>query len=186
LAADRCETKTKMALLLRALRLFFLVLIGALLTPLAGYIGALAIPNLIPVWLAGLVLMFGTKTGLNAVLILFIFPALYGAKWIWPVTCVIFPLVGLLLRRSTARTPWLFLAIGCVGGAAIVYALVEFRLYLPAGLRVGLFNKINLTTFMLAGSVAGAALGALYGYILWRTDRWWSVPGTRHADQTLR
>jgi hypothetical protein len=162
-----------MPILSFAARLVFLLVVGALITPLAGYLGAMTIPHLITMWFVGLVFFFGV--GLKAMLVLLIFPALVGAKWIWPVTCIVLPVADLMLRPWTARAIWIFALIGCVSAAATAYLLIE--------LRVELINKINLGAFVVAGAWAGGVLGAIYGYILWRTERLWSHPQSAAVDR---
>jgi len=147
-------------------RLTYCVLVGALLTPFAGYLGALAIPGMALLWAAGIVVaLFSAPKG---ALVLLVLPALAGAKFAWPVTCVVLPLTGLLLRRATAWAVPIGLVVGLTAGMLATY------LTMISGLM--LVNPKDHLSFAIGGGVAGAVLGAIFGFALWRFDHTYPAP----------
>lgn len=139
-------------------RLFFLLLVGAVLTPVAGYLGALAFPDTIPVWLYSHFLIIIAGGSLKNIAALFATPATYGIKLAWPVTCVVLPLAGALLPPPNTWSPIILLVIGSVAGAATPYILAK--------LQVGLIDSTNVGAYIAAGAIAGAVIGMVFGIIV--------------------
>jgi hypothetical protein len=142
-------------------RAFLILATGAILTPLIGYVGALAFPKLVIVWLYG-VWFAGATGGLKAALVGLIVPGLYGLKWGWPVTCVILPLTAFILPRLGALSPFVFLVIGAAAELAVTYLTIVLGLEFV--------NPTNLHGFLRAGLLAGAVVGLVFGFVLWRID----------------
>ena len=146
-------------------RFLFTMLLGAVLTPLAGYVGSLAFPSLIVVW--SLSLFASVFVGLKVTAALLIVPGMFGAQFAWPVTCFLFPLVGLRLRPATPSAPFAFSTFGALFGGLSTYVLIA-----SGSLFV---NPRNQVEFVVASVIAGAVLGGIFGYSLWRYDRIYPV-----------
>jgi hypothetical protein len=88
------------------LRLFYSAAIGVSLTFLAGYVGSLAFPAAIELWCWSL--LISLFVNIKATAALLVTPSLYGAQFAWPVTCVLFPLIGLVRQPATVIgvRPW--------------------------------------------------------------------------------
>jgi hypothetical protein len=147
------------------LRLLFTMLLGAAVTPLAGYIGSLAFPGLIVAW--SLSLLASIFVGLKVTAALLIVPGIFGAQFAWPVTCVLFPLVGIRWRPATASATFVFSAIGALFGGLSTYVRIA-----SGSLFV---NPRDQFEFLAASLIAGAVLGGVFGYSLWRFDRMYPV-----------
>jgi hypothetical protein len=147
------------------LRLLFTMLLGAAVTPLAGYIGSMAFPGLIVAW--SLSLLASIFVGLKVTAALLIVPGIFGAQFAWPVTCVLFPLVGIRWRPATASATFVFSAIGALFGGLSTYVRIA-----SGSLFV---NPRDQFEFLAASLIAGAVLGGVFGYSLWRFDRMYPV-----------
>lgn len=142
-----------------ALRFIVLLVIGAALAPLSGYFAGLAFGKELVIWfVATLFSVF--VGGAKGVLVMLVLPGVLGATWAWPVTCVVFPLMALFVRGST-HTPWLFAAIGAVAGAATAYA------WIASGLQP---LQADISGYLIGGAVGCLAVGAIFGFALWRID----------------
>lgn len=150
-------------------RLGYSIGVGFILTPLAGFIGAVMFPALLIIWLSALVYsIVGVFTGpapltaFNAVLLMLSVPAVAGAYFIWPVTCIVLPLAAALWRPTTAWASLVFCFVGILAGGLAVYMIVEMRL-----------TKIQSdhVSYYLAGMIAGAVCGSLFGRAMWRYDQ---------------
>jgi hypothetical protein len=139
-------------------RTVFIIVLGVLITPLAGYIGALTSPIASLIWFVVTLFAFASafKVGIAAL----VAPAFVGAAYAWPVICVLFPALALILRRTNGWTPFIFLAAGAVGGTIRMVEVGYSR-----GPQFG-----PVPNEIAAGAVAGALLGCLYGFVLWRFD----------------
>lgn len=147
------------------LRFLFTMLLGAAVTPLAGYVGSLAFPGLIVAW--SLSLFASIFVGLKVTAALLIVPGIFGAQFAWPVTCVLFPLVGLRWRPVTASATFAFSAFGALlGGLSTYVRIASGSLFV---------NPRNQFEFVAASVIAGAVLGGVFGYSLWRFDRVYPV-----------
>ncbi len=146
----------------RLRRLLWLVPLGLLLSAVAGYVGAIVLPKAIAVWVALLFLKLITLQIGDFFLVL-AGPALYGLLFTWPVNCVLLPLASVLTQRTSASTPFVFLALGAASGGALGYLGVATGLY-------G-FNPDDALWFALAGAVAGAMTGIIFGLLRRRPDR---------------
>jgi|APCry1669192522_1035417.scaffolds.fasta_scaffold05460_3 hypothetical protein len=144
-------------------RFLFSVLLGLLLTPLAGFFGALAIPGAAVFWLIGFVP--SVFLGVKAAAAMLAIPTLFGASFAWPVTCLVLPTAGLFWRPATAWSPLFFAGVAGLTGGALTY--LRFK----AGFLPTYINPINTTLFSVASIYAGVLLGALFGLWLWRFDR---------------
>lgn len=135
-------------------------LLGAVLTPISGYFGGLVFGKEIVIWfVATLVGIF--IDGAKAALIMLALPAIFGLSWAWPITCVVFPLAGLFVRGS-ARTPWLFGAIGAAAGAVTACA------WIGLGLKP---IQTDVWRYPVAGAIGCGAVGIIFGLALSRIDR---------------
>jgi hypothetical protein len=141
------------------LRLAGLCLLGAAITPLGGYFAGLATGSAVVIWFGAMLFAFAAD-GLKGGLTMLALPAVLGASWGWPVTCIIFPLAGMAVRGN-ARTPWLFAAIGVICGAATAYA------WIALGLKP---LQTGLEQYLAAGALAGFVLGVIFGFVLRRVD----------------
>jgi hypothetical protein len=139
-------------------RLCVSLLLGAALTPLAGYVGALAMPALMTLWFWSIVVSLWAMS-LKLAAVLFLLPSLEGAKYAWPVTCILLPLTVGMQSRARWWTPLVCLLVGATGGLLVVY----------------LQNRWNLAP---AAGLAGAILGLTFGYVIWLADRHISIGGT--------
>jgi hypothetical protein len=143
-------------------RFLWLFLLGALLTPVAGYIGVFLFGWIVLFWLIQLVL-FLVGAGVPPQFVdHFFWPALYGIKWAWPTTCVLFPVAGAYWSQSNMLTPLVFSIFGLICGLATIsiVAVIDPQSIAPA-------EKVY---FITGGSFAGAIIGALFGFALWRID----------------
>jgi hypothetical protein len=141
------------------LRLIVLLLVGAVLAPLSGYFAGLARGKELVIWFVA-TLVGAFVDGTKGVLTMLALPGVFGAMWAWPLTCVVFPLAA-LFARGDARTPWLFAAIGAVGGAATAYG------WIVTGLKP---LQAELPGYIAAGVAGGLGAGVLFGLALWRID----------------
>jgi hypothetical protein len=151
-----------MSLSSRLRRLIWLIPLGIVLAAISGYIGAIVLPQAIAVWVALLFLKAITMQA-SGFFVVLAGPALHGLLWCWPVTCVALPLASLAVRSPHASTPLVFLALGAVAGAVIVYV----------GAANG-YNGVNPNDagwFALAGAIANAASGLVFGLVLRRPNR---------------
>lgn len=146
----------------RARRLLWLVPLGLLLAAISGYIGAAFLPQAYAVWFT-LLFLKGITFQIGAFLAVLAGPAIYGMRWMWPVTCVVLPLASIAIRRPEASTPFMLLALGAVTGAA--------TLYIGAASGYDSFNVDDALSFALAGAIAGAVSGAVFGLALRRAER---------------
>jgi hypothetical protein len=147
------------------LRFLFTVLLGAAVTPLAGYVGSLAFPGLIVAW--SLSLFASIVVSLKVTAALLIVPGIFGAQFAWPGTCVLFPLVGLRWRPVTASATFAFSAFGALFGGLSTYVRIASGSFFV--------NPRNQFEFVAASVIAGAVLGGVFGYSLWRFDRMYPV-----------
>ena len=132
-------------------RLCVSLLVGAALTPLAGYVGALAMPALVTVWFWSIVFSLLTMN-LKLAALLILVPGLEGTKYVWPITCILLPLTVGVQGRARWWTPLVCLLVGVPGVLFVVYLQNRWDLALAAGL-------------------AGAILGLTFGYVIWLVDR---------------
>lgn len=142
-------------------RILFLTALGLILAPFAGYLGATTMPSLVIIWLWSLAIAIFSN--LKAAATLAAMPGLVGTLVAWPLTCIMFPVAGLIFSPARFWAPAAFLVIGCIGGVAAIYASSHFW-------PVFVYAK-NWTDFVLPAAFAGGILGALYGFALWRFDR---------------
>src|ERR1043166_8806306 len=105
-------------------RFLRLLLLGIVLTPLAAYVGAALLPKAAAVWFALMFLKAITVQFAEAAKV-FVAPAIYGSLWVWPVTCVILPIAGMLLRPGSTVTGIVMCAIGAISGAATAFGLAS-------------------------------------------------------------
>jgi hypothetical protein len=134
------------------------VLIGILITPLAGYFGALFVGvGVFPVWLGTLFFSLFTVPKLGVVLL--VAPALYGAKIAWPITVVLFPLTSLVCRHWSNAA---LFVVGAISGSLLVHLEFLWRILGPPQ---------DHLAFVIAGGFAGAALGVIFSLTLRRYDR---------------
>ena len=147
----------------RIVRAIWIVVLGIIVTPVASLVGGVVLPGAVAVWVTTLVLyaltsQWSTVGGILAA------PLIFGAQWTWPVTCVLLPLLGIVLPRTNASAPLVFLAAGAVAGAVAPYVLIATGM-------MPWVNPNDTGSFMLSGGIAGAVAGALFGLALWRIDR---------------
>ncbi len=142
-------------------RFIRLLLLGIVLTPLAAYVGGAVLPQFVAVWVALMFLKAITTQFAEAAKVL-VAPAIYGSLWVWPVTCVILPVAGTLLRPGTRGTGIAMCAIGAIAGAATAFGLAS------QGFQG--FNPNDAAWFALGGLAAGGASGAVFGLVLSRAD----------------
>ena len=147
------------------LRFSFTMLLGAALTPLAGYIGSLAFPGLIVIWSWSL--FASIFVDLKATAALLIVPSIFGAQFAWPITCVLFPLMGLRWRPFTVSATFGFSAMGALFGGLSTYVRTASGSLLV--------NPRDQFEFVVGSVIAGAVLGGIFGYSLWRFDRMYPV-----------
>lgn len=136
-----------------AQRANFTILLGLLLTPLAGFLGVIS-SAVLPLWL------FGFLLGPTAIGVLSLVTIFQGAWYAWPLTCVILPLAAVFLRPVTHVSVLAFVLIGLVGGP-LSFASIS----LVSG------GPVHLDTLAIASAVTGAILGAIFGFALWRYDK---------------
>jgi hypothetical protein len=156
-------------------RIFFSVAVGVSLTFLAGYIGSLAFPGLVAIWLWSL-LTSAFVGGAKATLALLIVPSMTGAQFAWPVTCILFPLIGLVRQPATISTVFVLSGCGTLLGASITY--IRFVTHL-----IFYVNPQDHLHFVLASAIAGAVLGGVFGFCLWRFDVAYPTRGPAAATQ---
>jgi hypothetical protein len=141
------------------LRFVVLLSIGAALAPISGYFAGLAFGKELVIWFVA-TLVGAFVDGAKGVLVMLALPGVFGATWAWPVTCVVFPLTALFVRGS-AGTPWLFAVIGAATGAATAYA------WIASGLKP---LQAEIGGYLAGGAVGCLAVGAIFGFALWRID----------------
>ncbi len=105
--------------------------------------------------------LFGAFVGgAKGVLVMLALPGVFGATWAWPVTCVVFPLVALFVRGS-ARTP-----------SAV--RRDRRRCRCGDGLRLDRIGPQAIAggdhRLLVGGAVGCLAVGAIFGFALWRID----------------
>jgi hypothetical protein len=101
--------------------------------------------------------------GAKATLALLIVPSMIGAQFAWPMTCILFPLIGLIRQPATISTVFVLSGFGALLGASITYARFVTQL-------IVFVNPQNHPHFVLASAIAGAVLGGVFGFCLWRFD----------------
>jgi hypothetical protein len=143
-------------------RIFFSIAVGISLTFLAGYIGSLAFPGLVVIWFWSLFISIFVG-GAKATLALLIVPSMIGAQFAWPVTCILLPLIGLVRQPATISTVFVFSSCGLLLGASTTYVRLVTHL-------IFYVNPQNHLHFVLASAIAGAVLGGVFGFCLWRFD----------------
>jgi hypothetical protein len=154
-------------------RIFFSVAVGVSLTFLAGYVGSLAFPGLVVIWFWSVLISIFVG-GAKATLALLIVPSMFGAQFAWPVTCILFPLIGLLRQPATISTVFVLSGCGALLGASITYARFATQTFV-------FVNPQNQLHFVVASAVAGAVLGGAFGFCLWRFDVAYPARGTEAA-----
>jgi hypothetical protein len=152
------------------MRLGFSIVLGLLVTPLAGFIGAVMFPGLLIIWLVptvySLLAIFAGPSpaeAMKTLLAMLSIPALTGAYFAWPVTCIILPVAAALWRPVTAWASLVFLFVGFIAGGLTTYVLVR-----APWIKINSNDHANL---YLAGVFAGAIYGSLFGRVMWRYDR---------------
>jgi hypothetical protein len=143
-------------------RIFFSLAVGVSLTFLAGYVGSLAFPEVVVVWFWSVLISIFVGDAKSTLALLFV-PSMIGAQFAWPVTCILFPLIGLVRQPATISTVFVFSGCGALLGASITY--VRFVTHL-----VDFVTSQNHPHFVLASAIAGAVLGGVFGFCLWRFD----------------
>lgn len=143
-------------------RILFSVAVGVSLTFLAGYIGSLAFPWLVVIWLWSLLISIFVG-GAEAALALLIVPSVIGAQFAWPLTCILFPLISLVRQLATISTVFVLSGCGAFLGGSITY--VRFVTHL-----IFYVNPQDHLHYVLASAFTGAVLGAVFGFCLWRFD----------------
>lgn len=143
-------------------RLLWLFVLGLLLAPVAGYAGALVFFPVVVWWLMQLLLLF-TGAGIPSDLIgHFFLPGVYGIKWAWPTTCIVFPILGAYWSRLNMLAPLAFAIFGFICGLITTLAVARID---PQG--IAAFGE---TYFLIAASGAGVMVGAAFGFALWRIN----------------
>jgi hypothetical protein len=132
-------------------RLCFSLLLGAALTPLAGYLGAMTMPSLVTAWFWSLAVSLSLMS-LKLAAVLVLVPGLEGMKYAWPVTCILLPFTVNVQSRARWWTPFVCLLVGATGGLVVVYLQNRWVLAPAAGF-------------------AGATLGIVFGYVIWLFER---------------
>jgi hypothetical protein len=157
-------------------RIFFSVAVGVSLTFLAGYIGSLAFPELVVIWFCSvLISIFG---GAKLTLVLLIVPSIVGAQFAWPVTCILFPLIGVVRQPATILTVFAFSGCGALLGASITYTRFVTQL-IPQ--LIPIVDPQNQLRLVVASAFSGAILGGVFGFCLWRFDVAYPARGTEAA-----
>jgi hypothetical protein len=142
-------------------RIFFSVAVVVSLTFLAGYVGSLAFPGLVVIWVWSV--LISIFVGAKATLALLIVPSMFGAQFAWPVTCILFPLIGLVRQPATMSTVFVLTGCGALLGASITYARFVTQTIL-------FINPQDHLRFVVASAISGAVLGGVFGFCLWRFD----------------
>ena len=150
--------------------MFFSVAVGVPLTFLAGYVGSLTFPGMALIWLWSLLISIFAG-GAKAALALLIVPSIFGAQFAWPVTCILLPLIGLVRQPATISTVFVLSGCGVLLGASITY--VRFVTHL-----IFFVNPQDQPHFVAASAIAGAVLGGVFGFCLWRFDVAYPTAGT--------
>jgi hypothetical protein len=99
-------------------------------------------------------------------------PSLYGAQFAWPVTCVLFPLIGLVRQPATMSSVFALGACGALLGALTTYTRFATRL-------IFFVDERNQLDFVFASAIAGAVLGGVFGFCLWRFDLAYPLRGAK-------
>jgi hypothetical protein len=149
------------------------VAVGVLLTFLAGYVGSLAFPGVVVIWFWSVLISIFVG-GAKATLALLIVPSMIGAQFAWPVTCILLPLIGLVQQPSTISTVFVLSGCGTLLGASISYARFVTQLII-------FVNPQDHFHFVVASAIAGAVLGGVFGFCLWRFDVAYPTTGTEAA-----
>ncbi len=139
-------------------------MLGIVLTPIAAIVCAALVPGTMVIWTFAL-LTFLVTFSWSASGGMLAFPLIYGALWAVPVTCIVLPLIGTFMRRTSARAPLLFLLYGAAAGVASAVLMVASRLY-P-------IDAEGAPSVMLAGAIAGAFTGGIFGLAFRRLARAW-------------
>ena len=141
------------------LRFVLLLLVGAALAPLSGYLAGIAFAKEILIWI--MATFFGALVhGTKGFLLMLALPGVLGAGWAWPLTCVIFPIAGLFIRGNPQAT-WLFALLGAIAGPVVSYG------WIASGLKP---LHSDLAGYMAGGAIGGFLAGALFGFALRRID----------------
>ena len=157
-------------------RFVIYVALGALLLPLAAIVGSLSIRGAPEVW--GLALLFTVLSGeLKAVFAMIITPVIFAAQYAWPVTCVLFPIVGVMLKPRAFNIA-VFSVLGALAGPASVYATAKLGLS-------PFLSARGLQDFILTGVVSGAILGLVFGFAVWRINATSGDTGRQTATSSL-
>jgi hypothetical protein len=109
--------------------------------------GGLAFPGLIVVWFWSVLISIfvgGTKAALALVIV----PSMFGAQFAWPITCILFPLLGLIRQPATVSTAFVLSGCGAVLGASVTYARFVTQLV------AFVIHKANLISSSQAQSLA--------------------------------
>lgn len=138
-------------------RMFFSVLLGIAVTPLAGFIGSLVFPLLVIASLWAILVGKG--------LMVLWAMSLLGAKFIWPVTIVFFPLLSAILSPAGVWVPYAFMVLGGFAGFATAYTFVCLG-------SSPIPDPKDWQVFVAATVLASTLLGLLYGYWLRRFDQY--------------
>jgi hypothetical protein len=154
-------------------RIFFSVAVGVSLTFLAGYVGSLAFPGLVVIWFWSVLISIFVG-GAKATLALLIVPSMIGAQFAWPVTCILFPLIALVRQPTTISAVFVLSGCGALLGALVTYAKFVTQL-------IVFVNPQNHFHFVAASALAGAVLGGVFGFCLWRFDVAYPTRGTEAA-----
>jgi hypothetical protein len=142
--------------------MFFSVVVGISLTFLAGYVGSFAFPEAVAIWFWSLLISVFAG-GAKATAALLIVPSMFGLQFAWPVTCILLPLIGLVRQPATTSSVFVLSGCGALLGALVTRARFAVDLVFIVGLQ-------NQSDFVIASAIAGAALGGMFGFCLWRFD----------------
>lgn len=139
-------------------RFIRLIILGMVLTPVAAIVGAAIVPGTFAIWIFALLTFLVTFSGsLSGGMLAF--PLIYGALWAVPVTCLVLPLIGTVMPRTTLLRFVLFAAVAGIASAALIIAS---RLY-P-------IEAEGAPSVLMAGAIAGAITGAIFGLVVRRRD----------------
>jgi hypothetical protein len=154
-------------------RIFFSLAVGVSLTFLAGYVGSLAFPEVVVVWFWSVLISIFVGDAKSTLALLFV-SSMIGAQFAWPVTCILFPLMSLARQPATISTVFVLSSCGALVGASITYARFVAQL-------IVFVNPQNHPHFVVASAIAGAVLGGVFGFFIWRFDVAYPTRGTEAA-----